>query len=292
LRLRAGLSQEELAERARLSPAAIGALERGQRRMPYPQTVRALAAALCLSPTEQAAFADAAQTPRTAAAEDEPAVAALRPPGLPRPLTSFVGREAELAEVGRLLEGAALVTLTGPGGIGKTRLALEVGGRARERYPDGVRLVELATVGEPGLVPGAVAAAVGVREQSVVPLRRTLPEVLGPRRLLLILDNCEHLVAACAELAEALLRACPGLRVLATSREPLGLPGEVVRAVPPLGYPDGSAVGTPDELLRHAAGRLFVERAAAAQPGFALDERSAPLVADIVRRLDGIPLAL
>ncbi|MDQ6669810.1 MAG: helix-turn-helix domain-containing protein, partial [Chloroflexota bacterium] len=293
LRLRAGLSQEALSEQAGLSAAAVGALEQGLRRSPYPHTLMALATALGLSADEQDALAQAAGTRevgRHDAAADAPE--ARRQTGLPRSLSSFVGRERELAEVKYLLEAESLVTLVGSGGIGKTRLALEVGRGVGEQYADGVQLVELGPLLDSSLVLGAVAAAVGVREQRGVPLRRTLVDALRPRQVLLILDNCEHLIQACAEIAELLLRAGPALRILATSREPLGVPGEVVWSVAPLPQPDAAVPATTRHVLRHAAGRLFVERARSAQPGFTLDAWSAPLVAEICRRLDGIPLAL
>src|SRR5262249_2794668 len=142
---------------------------------------------------------------------------------LPLPLTSFVGRGRELAEVGRLLAAERLVTLTGAGGVGKTRLALRAAADGLDRFPDGVWLVDLAPLADGALVPQAVAAAVGVREAPGRPLVATVTDALRPRRLLLVLDNCEHLLDACARLADALLRACPHLRVLATSREALGV---------------------------------------------------------------------
>lgn len=210
---------------------------------------------------------------------------------LPRSLTSFIGRRRELVEIRALLEVEPLVTLVGPGGVGKTRLAIELAGGMHAAYPDGVRLVELAPLVDSTLVVGAVAAAVGVREQRDIPLRRTLADALRRRRLLLILDNCEHLAQACAAIGDLLLRQCFELHILATSRAPLEIAGEVVWPVAPLPQPDGAAP-TPQEVVRSDAGHLFVERARSAQPDFDLDARTAPLVADICRRLDGIPLAL
>jgi AAA domain len=207
-----------------------------------------------------------------------------RPHNLPLQLTSFVGRERELGEVAALLGAQRLLTLTGPGGTGKTRLALQAAADALEASPDGVWLVELAALADPALVPQAVAQAVGVREEPGRPLLATLVDVLKPRRLLLVLDNCEHLLDACAWLADALLRAGPQVRLLATSREALGIAGETVWRVPSLPVPaaadgeDGAPpAGVPDaapdagDLTRYAAVRLFCERAAAVQPGFALD---------------------
>ena len=224
-----------------------------------------------------------------------------RPHNLPLQLTSFVGRERELGAVAAQLRAHRLVTLTGPGVVGKTRLALQAAADALERYPDGVWLAELGALADPALVPQAVAAAVGVREEPDRPLLATLTDALRPKRLLLVLDNCEHLLDACARLAEALLRAGPGVRVLATSRAPLGAAGEALSPVPPLGLPPAGD-GAPGEpgapapaltrLAQAEAVRLFAERAAAARPGFAVTAETAAAVARICRRLDGLPLAL
>jgi non-specific serine/threonine protein kinase len=222
---------------------------------------------------------------------------------LPARLSSFIGREREIAEIERLLGTTRLLTLTGAPGVGKTRLALEVGDEIADAFPDGVWLAELAPLVDPrsalvpGLVPTAVATALGVREQPGQPLSDTLADALRAQRVLLVLDNCEHLVDACAGLVDTLLRACPGLVILATSREPLGIAGETAWRVPSLALPDINdldAVGTGDAqaLGACAAVRLFVERARAARPDFALTVAHTPAVARICRRLDGIPLAL
>jgi predicted ATPase/DNA-binding CsgD family transcriptional regulator len=211
---------------------------------------------------------------------------------LPVPLTSFVGRHHEVGEVRRLLATTRLLTLTGTGGVGKTRLALRVAAEVAASAPETVWSVQLASVEDPRLLPRTVAGALGVVDQ---PGRRPLDgviEQLGERAWLLLLDNCEHLVAACAELAEALLRACPGLRVLATSREPLGAAGETTWRVPSLGLPGAEAAPTVAVVAGSEAGQLFAARAAAVRPTFALDERNAPVVARICQRLDGIPLAI
>ena len=197
------------------------------------------------------------------------------PHNLPLQLTSFVGRERELGEVAALLGAHRLVTLTGPGGTGKTRLALQAAAEALEAYPDGVWLVDLAALADPALVPQAVAAAVGVREEPGRPLLATLADALRPRRLLLLLDNCEHLLDACARLADALLRACPHVTILATSREALGLAGETAWRVPSLAVPGrrGHAPRrTSRTLARYEAVRLFLDRAVAVQPGFRLTD--------------------
>ncbi|WP_106401870.1 BTAD domain-containing putative transcriptional regulator [Actinocorallia populi] len=234
---------------------------------------------------------------RSILAQDLPAAPSRARPrtNLPVPLTGLVGRSGAVSEVGARLGTDRLVTLTGPGGVGKTRLALEVAGRADGSHADGVWLVELAplpagTTGTTGLAD-LVTAVLGVHDSAAqAPLDR-LVEALGGRHVLLVLDNCEHVVESAAELAGTLLRAVPGLRILATSREPLCLPGEVVWAVPPLAVPD-RAEADPAALERVAAVRLFVERASAADRGFALDAGTAEPVAVLCRRLDGIPLAL
>ena len=206
-----------------------------------------------------------------------------------------MGRERELGEAAALLGAHRLVTLTGPGGTGKTRLALQAAAEVLEAHPDGVWLVELAALADPALVPQAVAAAVGVREEPGRPLPATLTDALRPKRLLLVLDNCEHLLDACARLADALLRACPHVRVLATSREALGLAGETAWRVPSLTVPDvADTQHAPDvaDVARYAAVRLFADRAAAVQPEFVLTDENAAAVAQICARLDGIPLAI
>ena len=211
---------------------------------------------------------------------------------LPVQLTTFVGRERERVEIGRLLAGTRLLTLTGPGGIGKTRLAIEVATDAAEDYPDGAWLVELASLADPALVPPAVASVLEVGEVAGQQLPATLTGTLGPRQLLIVLDNCEHLVRACAELSDRLLRGCPRLRILVTSREPLRVPGEVIWRMPSLGVPDPRLLSGTDEVAASEAVKLFVDRARSALPSFVLGDRHAAGVAEICRRLDGIPLAI
>jgi predicted ATPase/DNA-binding SARP family transcriptional activator len=218
-----------------------------------------------------------------------PSAAGTLPHNLPVELTSFVGRERELGDLSELLHSSRLLTLTGPGGSGKTRLALRLARNALHRYPDGVWLVELAPLGDPALVTKAVAAALAVRE-GPEPLMETLTRRLRSARLLLVLDNCEHVVGACAGLAHTLLTACDGLRILATSREPLTIAGERTWPVPGLALPD--PLTSPAELGRYAAVRLFAERAAAGKPTFVLDEDNAAAAAEVCRRLDGMPLAI
>ncbi len=216
----------------------------------------------------------------------------VHPHNLPVQLTSFIGREREIAEVKHLLAGTRLLTLTGPGGSGKTRLALQAAAEVLPAYPDGVWLVELATLSDPDLVRSAVAGALGVREQTGRPLPATLAETLKHKHLLLIPDNCEHVVKACAETAESLLRAVPHLTILATSRERLGAAGETSYLVPPLSVPDVRGEQALEDLVKTEAVRLFVERAASIQPGFSLTPAAAADLARIVHTLDGIPLAI
>ncbi|MGE5140444.1 MAG: ATP-binding protein, partial [Rudaea sp.] len=224
-----------------------------------------------------------------------PSIRPASPPArVPRPLTSFIGRTSELEQVQGLLRQKHLLTLAGAGGSGKTRLAIQVASHIADIFQDGVCWVELAGLANPALVPQAVASALGVRELSNHPLTETLADLLCSRQMLLLLDNCEHLISACAALAAALLQACPDLTILATSREPLGIAGETVLVVPPLAFPPALTPEelSPQSLMQYEAVRLFVDRAAAARPGFQLTAENAPAVAQITRRLDGIPLAI
>jgi non-specific serine/threonine protein kinase len=211
---------------------------------------------------------------------------------LPIALTSFIGREREIAEIQRLLTTTRLLTLAGPGGCGKTRLAIEAAAATLPAYRDGVWLVELAALADPALVPQATATALGVREAPGQPLTETLTAALRSKQLLLVLDNCEHLIAACAQLAEALLRACPELRILATSREPLHVPGEVIWLVPALSLPDPRRLPPLADLLQYEAIQLLVERARAIVPSFQVADQHAAALAQICARLDGMPLAI
>ena len=213
------------------------------------------------------------------------------PNNLPLQLTSFIGRGREIADIKTMLATARLLTLTGAGGSGKTRLALQVGADLLEQYSDGVWLVELAALVDPALIPQAVATTVGVPEQPGRALNETLVDSLRPKLLLLVLDNCEHVLAACARLANVLLRACPEMRILATSREGLGIAGETLYPVPTLPVPDERLPPT-ERLVQYESVRLFTERATAVLPTFKVTPQNAYSVAQICRRLDGIPLAL
>jgi predicted ATPase/DNA-binding SARP family transcriptional activator len=211
----------------------------------------------------------------------------------PRPeQTSFVGRRRELAEIGQALGRTRLLTLTGPGGAGKTRLAYEVASRLAGGYPDGVHVVELASLSRPELVPQTVASVLDVPLSETGTAEVALARQLAERRLLIVLDNCEHLLDACARLAAAVLRTCPDVVVLATSREPLRVGGEVTWRTPSLALPDLQALPPLARLAELESIRLFVERACAAAPSFVLDATTAPAVAEICVRLDGMPLAL
>jgi predicted ATPase/class 3 adenylate cyclase len=214
------------------------------------------------------------------------------PNNLPLQLTSFIGREREKSEIKKLLSTTRLLTLTGSGGAGKTRLALQVAAEALEEFPAGVWLVELAALSDPSLVPKAVASALGVTEQPGRSLTETLADSLPGKWVLVILDNCEHLVAACAQLANVLLRACPNLRMLATSRESLGVTGETTWRVPSLSVPDPQRLPPLYRFTEYDAVRLFIDRAVASAPQFAVTRSNAPAVAQVCHRLDGIPLAL
>jgi predicted ATPase/DNA-binding CsgD family transcriptional regulator/Tfp pilus assembly protein PilF len=203
-----------------------------------------------------------------------------------------VGREREIEVVKRELAMTRLLTLTGVGGSGKTRLALEAARSLLEAYPDGLWLVELAPLSEEVLVPKAVAEALKVPERPQEPLLGTLAEVLRDRQLLLILDNCEHLLGATAQLVDKLLDSCPRVRILATSREALGVEGEGRWPVPPLSMPHPQSTPSSEELEAYESVRLFIERAKGRDPSFSLSPHNAPAVAEICRRLEGIPLAI
>jgi predicted ATPase/DNA-binding winged helix-turn-helix (wHTH) protein len=211
---------------------------------------------------------------------------------LPAELTSFVGRQTELAELSKLLRSARLLSLTGAGGVGKTRLAIRLGFQLVDEFPDGVWLVDLAPLSAPDLVAQAIAMTVGVREGPQRSARDALIENLRSRELLLVLDNCEHLVAVCAELAEALLRGAPGLRIVATSREALGVPGETVFRVPSLSLPEATGALAAEALVEAEATRLFVERATAVDLAFRATPENVDTIARICQRLDGVPLAI
>lgn len=243
------------------------------------------------------AVGELAKTLGTALALIDPALADREQPAepgnnLPQHLTPLIGRESELAEVKSLLDKTSLLTLVGAGGMGKTRFSLEVAAALLERFKDGVWFIELAPVSDPALVTPTVAEVLGVHEEAGRPLLDTFLEFLRRRNLLLVLDNCEHLVEGCARFAAAALRASSGLRILASSREALDIAGELAWRMPPLPTPDSAAGESGDQLLQYSAVRLFVARAAFASPSFRLTDDNSAAVARICRQLDGIPLAL
>jgi len=211
---------------------------------------------------------------------------------LPYQLTSFIGREQEIAQLEELVTANRLVTLTGAGGAGKTRLAIEVASRLIDAFADGVWLVELAALSDPRLVPQAVAKALEVKEQPARPVIETLSDYLASKKLLLVLDNVEHLLEACVHLVDEIVRRSPDITVLVTSRERLGMTGELTYRVPSLTVPRTSETVTPETVSRYEGVRLFVERAKLTRPDFDLTAENASCVASICARLDGMPLAI
>jgi non-specific serine/threonine protein kinase len=285
LRAEARLTQEELAEAAGLSVGSVSNLERGINRTAQKDTAALLADVLGLAGPVREVFVAAARG-QVPAAEVLAAMSASRS-NLPTPVDSFVGRQMELAEITRAVRADRLVTLTGPGGSGKTRLALETAASLVPEFADGVWLVELATVSDSGRLPGTVAQALGVSDRPGEALADTLAGWLRDRHLLLILDNCEHLVDAVCRFCERLLPACSRLRVLATSREFLDVRGEHAIQTPPLAVPDDPALAPLSDAVR-----LFLARAAAGAPWFRPDEADLGTVTQVCRRLDGLPLAI
>ena len=211
---------------------------------------------------------------------------------LPAQLTSFIGREKEIVTVKKLIATNRLTTLIGPGGAGKTRLSLQVAADLLDSFPDGVWFVEFAPLTDPALVPQTTASALGLREETGRPLLDMLSNYLRAKTVLLILDNCEHLVEVAAQFAEALLQACPSLRLLVSSREALGIPGETPYRVPSLSIPDTHLTQSVETVTQSEAARLFIERAQTALPTFTITKENASAVAQVCSRLDGIPLAI
>ncbi|HEY8598131.1 MAG TPA: helix-turn-helix domain-containing protein [Thermomicrobiales bacterium] len=299
LRESAGLTQEELAERAGLTGKGIGALERGVRRHPYPHTVRALADALELSADERAALV--ALLPRRGSPGADPSPAPSGPPSptarplppLPVQPTGLIGRERERDAARRLLETDAvrLLTFTGPGGVGKTRLAVQLATDAHGRFSRGVAFVDLAPLRDPALVLAQIGRAVGVGETSERSVPEDMARLLAGHSILLLLDNMEHLLGAATDIGE-LLERVPGVTILATSREPLRLRWEHEFPLLPLPVPERGRGADSAALSTVPAVALFVRYAQATLPNFVLSAANATVVAELCRRLDGLPLAL
>jgi non-specific serine/threonine protein kinase len=302
-RLDAGLTQQDLAERAKLSVEAISTLERGARTRPHRETVAMLGRALGLSPERAELLGSAIGIAHPSRQRERrevlnaSLVSLVRPDAqatprhnLPRQLTSFVGRQREVSAIATLVHEHRLVTVVGAGGVGKTRVATQLGSDLLDRCPDGVWLVDLAPLADQTLVASAVLTSLQVPSTAGSALDAVVA-YLKTRRLLLILDNCEHVIARARDVAASILQSCPDVRLLSTSREALDVAGERAFQLPSLAVPPDSLPNAA-EALQYGAVALFVDRAVAVDAGFALTDDNAPDVAEICRRLDGIPLAI
>ena len=294
-RLAVGLTQAELAERAGLSVHGIQKLERGATH-PYRDTARRLELALQLASDDQARFRAAVLPVRRHEPPPLPAAGGARH-NLPIPTTRFVARAGEMERVMQRLAEARLLTITGAGGCGKTRLAIEVAGQLVGDFADGVWLVDLARLVDAALVPQTISETLGLRETPGRAPLDGLADHLRSRRVLLVLDNCEHVVDATAQVMDELLRVCADVKILATSRELLGVSGEATWRVGSLSVPAPDQMAGPADILEQAvleseSGRLFADRARLVVPSFAITDRNARAVAQICQRLDGVPLAI
>jgi predicted ATPase/transcriptional regulator with XRE-family HTH domain len=299
-RLAAGLSQETLAARSRVSTQGIGALERGDRRSPQRGTLALLAEALGLDVELRSEFEAAAARPKVLRPGDGRVSRTLSRVvhetamrhNLPRQLTSLIGRQAILAEVAALMRKSPLVTLVGSGGVGKTRISLQVAAGLLDTFKDGVWLIELAPLSSGDYLPSSVAQILGIALHGSGDPLESLLSKLRSKNALLIFDNCEHLVEETRRVVAAILRASPLIRILASSRQGLGISGEATFRVPSLPTPDTATNLAGADAGRYAAIALFAERAAAVDDRFVLNDENAPAVGEVCRRLDGIPLAI
>lgn len=290
-----GWTQKQLAQKISCSISALRKMEAEERR-PSTQVIEQLAELFAIPKEERKSFLRFArgdwQAFESATIDDAPwrASKMAHPSSLPTPITSFIGREKEQDQVIDLLNKYRLVTLTGSGGVGKTRLALKIGGRVLEKYAGGIWQVELAALNDPALLPQTITRVLGIANQSETGLTEILINFLRTKTSLIILDNCEHLLDACAQLADILLKNCPNLKILATSREQLGITGEAVYRVPSLGL--AQVEPKLEEFWEFESARLFEDRAQLVQTGFSLTPENAVFVDKICARLDGIPLAI
>ena len=291
-RLAAGLSQEALAERARMSSHGVSALERGYRRTPQRETLALLSSALALDDDQRRSLEVAATrvglVRRAGSVRGGPWTMA----SLPIALTRFVGREAELDEITALVRDHRMVTLTGAGGVGKTQTALHVATALGGPTNGAICFIALAPIADPSLVVSAITSALGVRSVFDHPLLETLLAYLKNKTSVLILDNCEHVITQAASVSQALLADCPRVRILATSREPLRAAGEYTYRLPSLKIPSSTVGLSAADAAAYEAIALFCDRARAVDHRFTLTDENAPIVSDICRRLDGIPLAI
>jgi predicted ATPase/DNA-binding XRE family transcriptional regulator len=295
----AGLTQEQLASQINCSTSALRKFESEERR-PSAEVVKQLADVFNISLEERVSFLRYARGDWQALSAIDSEDAPWRTPhvpttprtNLPNSMSSFIGRNKELEEIKSFIIRNRLVTLAGLGGIGKTRLSLETARKMADTFPDGIWFVELAPVLEPALVPQVMINTLGLIEQANRSPQTILVDFLRDKKSFLILDNCEHVIQACAQLAETLLQACPDLKILATSREPLGIPGELTFNVAPLSIPDIGQPFAADHLADYEAVRLFLERAQTVLPDFKLTIHNAFAISQVCQHLDGIPLAL
>jgi non-specific serine/threonine protein kinase len=287
-RVRAGLSQQMLADRAMLSVQAVSALERGYRKVPYRETLERLEDALSLTPEARVALERAARrarSSRTAESEAPP------PNNLPRQLTSFLGRDEVVREISELLLNAPLVSIVGTGGAGKTRTAIALGMNLLHHFSDGVWFVELASLGDPSLVVQTLGSTLGVQESPQRPLLDSIMSYLSDKRCLLVFDNCEQILNETRRVVGSLLRENPTVSLLATSRESLTIAGERVFRIPPLSVPPAE-VCDPETALGYGAVALFADRVRDGDVQFAVNNTNVAPIVEICRRLDGLPLAL